>query len=112
MRRQNKGRSLRDKPGGGWRRPPAIGDLQGFQVSLRQLATGGVDGEALMTALQTGLTDFEAALYSSADTHPFTRPDGNGRAFDRFVEIYEALSSRDRLPDSDEQETPSIDQTT
>ena len=71
----------------------------------------GFDAEALMSQLETGFSDFEAALASTSETHEFTAPNGNGVAFDKFLDIYRAISTTEPAPGADEQANLLIDQT-
>lgn len=66
--------------------------------------------EALISALETGLKNFEASLASATEAHQFVRPNGNGKAFDKFLEVYESLSAGDVQPD-DEKSAVLLDQT-
>lgn len=77
-------------------------------------AESPVDGgnvEALIITLEAGFTTFDAALSSTSITYQFTPPNGNGGAFDKFLDLYETLSSAKGSQDTDDQAAPQIDLT-
>ena len=70
----------------------------------------GFNVEALISTLETGVSNFEASLASATEVHQFVRPDGNGKAFDKFLEIYESLSA-DAVQQEGEDSAALLDQT-
>jgi hypothetical protein len=59
------------------------------------------DVEALVSILEEGLSNFESSLALTTEARQFVRPEGNGKAFDKFLAIYESLSAEEVQQDAD-----------
>ncbi|MBT8145936.1 MAG: hypothetical protein KJN90_03735, partial [Gammaproteobacteria bacterium] len=68
------------------------------------------DASALMAALEAAYASFIEALSSTQVSHEFTPPQGNGLAFDKFLDIYKSLSSPKPPADAEEVSGSMIDQ--
>jgi len=59
------------------------------------------DVEALISILEEGFSNFESSLALATEARQFVRPEGNGKAFDKFLAIYESLSAEEVQQDAD-----------